>query len=78
MTPVFELLLYFGDRSFVALVYEIDVELLVRDVAIFELFLNGKFEYVGVGVFGNRFVPVGKFPKFLRPMIDAVLKESVK
>jgi hypothetical protein len=78
VTPAFELLFYLNDRSFVALVYDIDPKLSVRDVTIFELLKYGKFRYIGVGVFAKKFVPVGTFPKILRPMVNAVLQDHVK
>ena len=80
--PAFEIPIFTDGRSFVVLVYEVNPELLVRDVAVFELLLDsqkpnvysGKYKHVGLGVFGKRFVPVGIFPKFLRRLVDVAMR----
>lgn len=78
MIPSFELPFRDSGRTYAALVYDVDPELLVRDVAVFET-KPGGFRYVGCGVFGKRFVRVGDWfaAKWFERTVDGVVRKGM-
>ncbi len=72
MTPAFEFPFVDRGTTCVALVYEVDIDLGVRDVTVFQVY-NGWFRYLGCGVFGKRFVRVGTLHRKLAKAVDVVL-----
>jgi hypothetical protein len=75
MQPVREIAFRHEAKMFVALVYETDPVLGVRDVTVFEV-RDGGFRHLGCGVWGKRFVRVGVMAKALVTAVDTALREA--